>query len=80
MAADGQNPSEVALVDGVGSALLAGVEGPGLSLEQRRTGTQSPHHLEIVVANGEVWGPANILAKDVGLLETVGETRPARRS
>ena len=67
-------------MNGVESALLAGVEVPGLSLEQEGLVHKDLHHLESVVANGEVWGPANILTKDVGLLETVGETRPARRS
>lgn len=34
------------------------------------------HHLRSVVANGVTWGD-DVLAKDVGLLETDGETKLA---
>ena len=35
------------------------------------------HYLKSVVANRDVWGDADVLATDVGLLETDGETKIA---
>ena len=35
------------------------------------------HYLKSVVADGDAWGDADVLATDVGLLETDGETKIA---
>ena len=36
------------------------------------------HHLKSVVANGDAWVAADVLAKDVGLFETDGKTKLIR--
>ena len=35
------------------------------------------HHFESVVTNGDAWGDTEVLATDVGLIETDAETKIA---